>query len=428
MQACTVYGQWNICMGALCCSSPVQSEEETSVVVVPAVTSTSNELEFTRGNLLVFVNPNSGSGKSLKTFERRVAPLLRRNKIKYELIVTTGRDHAKSVVKTRTDLDCFNGVMILSGDGLVFEVLNGIVDRKDFVALLPNLPLSVVPSGSGNGLLCSVLENTGKSLKQKQLMSSAVEMATSTSSKAIPVSLFHVQTDTQHLLSFLSLGWGLMADIDIESEKWRKTLGSNRFTLGALIRTINLRTYRGRLSFKPYEENIRFATSTFYNVYPETPNSRIRKQAGIHSDESSINGTTDWSELHVDTLVPPLSEQTGPDWTVIEDEFVGVYAVTLSRISADGPFVPNAKLDEDRIHLTYILKRDVSSRMDLINFLSAIESKKHLDMPFLKKVEVSSFRLNTLSEGSFIVVDGEVVDTKSVQITSTLLKTALFAL
>lgn len=52
------------------------------------------------------------------------------------------------------------------------------------------------------------------------------------------------------MFSFLSVGWGLMADIDIESERLR-ALGGQRFTIWAVHRLISLRTYRGRLSYLP---------------------------------------------------------------------------------------------------------------------------------------------------------------------------------
>lgn len=63
------------------------------------------------------------------------------------------------------------------------------------------------------------------------------------STEKCPVSL-------QTMFSFLSVGWGLMADIDIESERLR-ALGGQRFTIWAVHRLISLRTYRGRLSYLP---------------------------------------------------------------------------------------------------------------------------------------------------------------------------------
>lgn len=64
----------------------------------------------------------------------------------------------------------------------------------------------------------------------------------------------------QIMFSFLSVGWGLMADIDIESERLR-ALGGQRFTIWAVHRLISLRTYRGRLSYLPATHLIARETS-----------------------------------------------------------------------------------------------------------------------------------------------------------------------
>ena len=44
----------------------------------------------------------------------------------------------------------------------------------------------------------------------------------------------------QRLFSFLSLAWGFVADVDIESEKYRH-VGAARFTVGTLVRLASLR-------------------------------------------------------------------------------------------------------------------------------------------------------------------------------------------
>jgi hypothetical protein len=49
--------------------------------------------------------------------------------------------------------------------------------------------------------------------------------------------------------SFLSTEWAVVADIDIESEKYRKCCGSNRFLCSAISRLVCLRHYQGQLSF-----------------------------------------------------------------------------------------------------------------------------------------------------------------------------------
>lgn len=82
----------------------------------------------------------------------------------------------------------------------------------------------------------------------------------------------------RRLFSFLSVAWGFVSDVDIESERYLllrapapviaahnrsavilesslcfryRGLGSARFTLGTLVRIASLRSYKGRLSFLP---------------------------------------------------------------------------------------------------------------------------------------------------------------------------------
>ena len=52
------------------------------------------------------------------------------------------------------------------------------------------------------------------------------------------------------MFAFLSLTWGIISDIDIESERFRM-LGNARFTAGAVSRILTLRIYGGKLSFLP---------------------------------------------------------------------------------------------------------------------------------------------------------------------------------
>lgn len=50
--------------------------------------------------------------------------------------------------------------------------------------------------------------------------------------------------------SFLSVAWGFVSDVDIQSERFR-ALGSARFTLGTVLGLATLHTYRGRFSYLP---------------------------------------------------------------------------------------------------------------------------------------------------------------------------------
>lgn len=71
--------------------------------------------------------------------------------------------------------------------------------------------------------------------------------------KRAPIDLVRVETRNQILYSFLSVGWGLISDIDIESESLR-AMGAQRFTVWSLARLIGLRTYRGKVSYLPCDK------------------------------------------------------------------------------------------------------------------------------------------------------------------------------
>ena len=56
----------------------------------------------------------------------------------------------------------------------------------------------------------------------------------------VPMDLVAIDTSAgQRLYSFLSIGWGLIADVDIESERYR-SMGNARFTLMAVVKIAGL--------------------------------------------------------------------------------------------------------------------------------------------------------------------------------------------
>lgn len=59
------------------------------------------------------------------------------------------------------------------------------------------------------------------------------------SGQSSPLDLIEVTTMKSTYYSFLSIGYGLIADMDIESERLR-CLGGLRFALWAIIRTIGM--------------------------------------------------------------------------------------------------------------------------------------------------------------------------------------------
>ena len=52
-------------------------------------------------------------------------------------------------------LDNYDGIITVSGDGLVFEVVNGLMKRDDWETAI-KIPIGTIPAGSGNALAATL--------------------------------------------------------------------------------------------------------------------------------------------------------------------------------------------------------------------------------------------------------------------------------
>lgn len=122
-------------------------------------------------------------------------------------------------------------------------------ERPDWLSVVENLPVAVVPGGSGNGLARSVAYYTDEPYLPTPTLPSALSLVRN---RCVPMDLVRVENASQIIFSFLSVGWGLLSDIDIESERLRM-LGGQRFTVWSVARLIGLRSYSGKVYYLPME-------------------------------------------------------------------------------------------------------------------------------------------------------------------------------
>lgn len=101
--------------------------------------------------VLVILNPKSGSGKARETFQQRVAPIFVEAEIAFDLQVTKCANYARDFVRSR-DIFGWRSIVVVGGDGIFFEVVNGLFERPDWERAMAELPLGIIPCGSGNGL------------------------------------------------------------------------------------------------------------------------------------------------------------------------------------------------------------------------------------------------------------------------------------
>lgn len=128
-------------------------------------------------NVIVFVNPHSGPGKALEIFKERVEPIFAEAGLNCKIIVTGKKkkknelkwiwnddyleraNHAYDFVQTMSPQE-WDEIVIDSGDGLIYEVINGLLQRADREEVL-KIPIAIIPGGSGNALCSSVMHYYG---------------------------------------------------------------------------------------------------------------------------------------------------------------------------------------------------------------------------------------------------------------------------
>ncbi|XP_031442177.1 ceramide kinase-like protein isoform X2 [Clupea harengus] len=116
-------------------------------------------------SLKVFVNPTSHKKEALRVYMDEVAPLFKLADIEADLTITERKGHVLSVLK-ECELDIYDGVVCVGGDGTVAEVAHGLLLRAQmdagrdtdsiFTPVQAALPLGIIPAGSTDIVACSV--------------------------------------------------------------------------------------------------------------------------------------------------------------------------------------------------------------------------------------------------------------------------------
>ncbi|XP_030385372.1 sphingosine kinase 2 [Scaptodrosophila lebanonensis] len=422
-----------------------------------------------RRRVLVLLNPKSGSGKAREMFNMHVCPVFNEAEVPYDLYVTKHSNYASEFVRTRP-LNVWCCVVAVGGDGLFHEILNGLLQREDWAQILRTTALGIVPCGSGNGLAKSIAHTYNEPYSSKPILGSVLTII---SGQTTAMDVVRVDLPDRTIYSFLSIGWGLISDIDIESERLR-ILGYQRFTLWTLHRLVSLRTYNGKISYLPIKEHqppqdnllqplkAQLSRSCTMHIDKLSSNQGFHQSAeflpqefeDVISLETSINHSfrsrcDSWlsngsrrsfyysiSESVYHSLadesdciaassdnprqaygpasnIPKLEEPLPLDegWCVEEGQFVMMHAAYQTHLGTDCHFVPKAQLNDGTIYL--IIIRTGISRPQLLNFLINMSSGTHLpekNGEFVKVLPVRAFRLEPYDDHGIITVDGELVE------------------
>ncbi|XP_026762431.1 sphingosine kinase 1-like [Galleria mellonella] len=409
--------------------------------------------------LLILLNPKSGPGKAREQFQTKVAPILQEAEVPYDLHVTKYAQYAREFVRTR-NVYAWRGVVAVGGDGVLFEVLNGMFERLDWQQAFEEVPLAIMPCGSGNGLARSICHLYNEPYIPQNLTGLTMALARG---KSTHMDVVRVETKTKIMFSFLSVGWGLLSDIDIESERLR-AMGGQRFAVWAVARILGLRKYKGVVSYlkikdisnlpKP-KQPLTLSHSVSQDGALDSPDAEAFIDCDEHSEVFSnarsgrhqrvdswysVNSrrsaffSTRGSEYHSVTSensemrspvhvcmhgpashLPSLMSQLPSNWVHEQGEFIMVHVSYQSYIGEDFLFAPRSQLC-DGVMWMLIIKAGVS-RSQLLSFLVNAGQASHVEMnsEYIKMVPVSAFRIVPEGPDGILTVDGELVEYGPIQ-------------
>ncbi|XP_071741517.1 sphingosine kinase 2-like isoform X2 [Rutidosis leptorrhynchoides] len=242
------------------------------------------------------------------------------------------------------------------------------------------MPLGAIPAGTGNGMIKSVLDSAGKPC--------TVAHATLTAIRGHKLSLDVAtiwQGDTT-FFSVLMLAWGLISDIDIESEKYR-WMGSARIEVYALKRILKLRKYNG---------SIRFVPAPGFEDVGELCDDSMEPVTGRHQ------GYYQGPKLVFHKL----------NWRKLNGPFVSVWLHNVPWGAEHTMAAPDAKFDDGYLDLIVIRQ---CPKLALLSLMSKMNNGGHVKSPYVLYIKVKAAilepgsRTDDSNKEGIIDSDGEVL-------------------
>ncbi|KAF9310851.1 sphinganine kinase lcb4 [Podila horticola] len=310
----------------------------------------------------VLVNPFGGQGHAKKLWENIAEPLVKAAGCTYDLTYTTHRYHAKEIAKD-LNIRLYDAVICVSGDGVVHEVINGLMERHDAI-IAHKLPIGAIPGGVIKG-------------------------------RAMPVDLCSVTQGNGRFFSFELQSFGLIADVDLGTEHMR-WMGEARFTVSALGKLLSQATTRCELAYIPVETNIK----RIHEQYNEA-----RRRPVVWADQT--HDELDANHSSIDDKFGKVTDSFRQEdgWVVENDEYITVVGAKMPWISKGSVTNPAAQPNDGCIDLL-VFPKDIG-RVAGLAVMIGVETGEHVFHKDVRYMKVKAFRVSPKASSGFISMDGE---------------------
>ncbi|XP_037551991.1 ceramide kinase [Nematolebias whitei] len=326
-------------------------------------------------SLLVYINPYGGKQRGERIYEQKVAPVFRRAGIFTDVIVTERANHARDHLKTEADLDKYDGVVCVGGDGMFSEILHGLVTRTQTdhnvdqnqteAELVPcSLRIGIIPAGSTD---CVCFATVGTN----DPVTSALHIIVGDSQPMDVCSVHHNDVFLRYSVSLL--GYGFYGDLQADSER-RRWLGPTRYDLSGVKTFLRHNFYEGSISFFPAEDSAGH------------PRDKLPCRFGCRICQDSKDEQNEMSAEKKKS-----GDDSGGGWRTLNGKFIAVNSASMSCACPRCPkgLSPSAHLADGTTDLILVRK---CSRLDFFKHLLR-HTNKHdqFDHPFVEVHRVRKF-------------------------------------
>ncbi|EEF49664.1 diacylglycerol kinase, putative [Ricinus communis] len=192
--------------------------------------------------MLVILNPRSGRGRSSKVFHGIVEPIFKLAGFKLEVVKTSSAGHARNLASTVDISTCPDGIICVGGDGIINEVLNGLLSRDNQKEGI-SIPIGIIPAGSDNSLVWTVLG-------VRDPVSAAISIVKGGLTATDVFAVEWIQTGVVHFGMTVSY-YGFVSDVLELSEKYQKRYGPLRYFVAGFLKFLCLPKYSYEVEYLP---------------------------------------------------------------------------------------------------------------------------------------------------------------------------------
>jgi sphingosine kinase len=413
--------------------------------------------------MTILINPFSGTKMAKKIWEN-VSIVFGAANIDVNLIETTHAGHAEEYANTTPLSEFKDGIATISGDGLLCEVLNGLLKRKDWKEAT-KIPLGIIVRIPGRrdsfsfqmslpSVICMWLFTSLAWWKWKWARSigggddPAARCVLHRKRQEAPFG-YHVcpiQRQQKVLwLAFHRMGFvccfipvhgtsgasknpfcsatGLCAAVDFESEVIRFA-GSARFTLWALKKIVDWDVHKGMLFYYPHDAPPKTDDEVAHDdddAGPPVEHDKPQEDDSNHSsEEHNPSEASPKPEGVADSAAAPSYPTHGPPlkylpledlthWRGSAGSFMFFLASNVTHIALDMHAAPKAQMADGCLDMVIIRK---STRLQMAKLLTDLETGKHVDHPDVEYIKCRAFVLRPEAHKSNILlgVDGEKIE------------------